>query len=380
MLPPYRDLGPFADIVPLAVKANRLFPRVTPGKAASRKFLKALNFDPRPAKPLDVRVEKRWERDGIVGEALSWSVGYGPRTEAWLLKPANAKGKLPAMQFLHDHGGYKFYGKEKVADGPEGPLPELKDFRAEYYGSRAPANWFAAQGYAVLIHDTFLWGSRKFPVETMHVGNTEALDILTARSKEAPFPEIARYNILAGSHENLVEKYASVLGTTLGGIVNFEDRVASSYLLSRKDIKPGGVACVGLSGGGMRTVLMQGVSDNIRAAVAVGAMTTYEGLLDAHVVKHTWMLYPPEFSRLGDWSDVASCRAPSPLMLQFATKDPLYSEQGMLDAHRRVTAAYRKAKAQQNYQSAFYPELHVFNVPMQEDALAFLQKHFKTRR
>jgi dienelactone hydrolase len=376
-LPPYRDLGPFADLVPLAVKANRLFPRVKPGKETSRRFLKALNFEPRDAVALDVRVEGRWKRDGVAGEALSWSVGYGPRTAAWLLRPAGAKGKLPGVQLLHDHGGYKYFGKEKVADGPRGELAELRDFRAEYYGGRAPANWLAAQGFAVLVHDTFLWGSRNFPAETMRVGNVDALDLLTAQTKQNAYPEIAAYNVLAGQHENLVEKYASVLGTTLGGIVHFEDRVASNYLVKRKDIRPGGVACVGLSGGGMRTVLMQGVCENIRAAVAAGAMTTYEGLLDAHVVKHTWMLYPPGFSRIGDWSDVAACRAPSPLMLQYATKDPLYSEQGMLDAHRRVTASYRKAKAQMNYEGCFYPRTHVFDVPMQEDAAVFLKKHMK---
>jgi hypothetical protein len=92
------------------------------------------------------------------------------------------------------------------------------------------------------------------------------------------------------------------------------------------------------------------------------------------------MLYPPAFSRIGDWSDVAACRAPSPLMLQFATRDPLYSEQGMLDAHRRVTASYRKARAQANYEGCFYPRTHVFDVPMQEDALGFLKKHMKARR
>jgi dienelactone hydrolase len=377
--PPYRDLGPFADLVPLATKANRLFPRAKPGKATSRKFLAALNFNPHPPMPLDTRIESRWERDGVAGEALSWSVGYGPRTQAWLLKPAGKKGRLPGVMLLHDHGGYKFYGKEKVADGPRGELAELRDFRAEYYGNRAPANWLARQGFAVLVHDTFLWGSRNFPVETMRVGNVEALDTLTDCVKNAPFPEIARYNVLAGHHEHLVEKYATVLGTSMAGIVNFEDRVASNFLLKRKDVKTGGVACVGLSGGGMRTVLMQGVSENIRAAVAIGAMTTYQGLLDAHVVKHTCMLYPPGFSRIGDWPDVAACRAPSPLLLQFATKDPLYSEQGMLAAHRRVTASYRIAKAQSNYEGAFYPQTHVFNAPMQEDAAAFLKKHVKVR-
>ena len=35
-------------------------------------------------------------------------VGYGPRTEAWLLKPVGAKGRLPGVVALHDHGGFYF--------------------------------------------------------------------------------------------------------------------------------------------------------------------------------------------------------------------------------------------------------------------------------
>src|SRR4051812_48883852 len=116
MPPPYRDLGPFSDLAEIAIKANRLLPKIKPGRATSRKFLAAMNFNPHPGKPIDVRTEARWEKDGVAGEALSWSVGYGPRTQAMLLRPAGKKGKLPGVMLLHDHGGYKYYGKEKVAD------------------------------------------------------------------------------------------------------------------------------------------------------------------------------------------------------------------------------------------------------------------------
>jgi len=90
-------------------------------------------------RPADMRVERRWNADGLVGEELSYSVGYGPRTWAWLLKPADAAGPLPGVLALHGHDGFKYYGKEKIADGPKptppGPPPYAP---ATTRGGRSP--------------------------------------------------------------------------------------------------------------------------------------------------------------------------------------------------------------------------------------------------
>jgi hypothetical protein len=58
-------------------------------------------------RPAEVRVERHWTADGLVGEELSYSVGYGPRTRARLLKPADAAGRLPGVLALHGHDGFK---------------------------------------------------------------------------------------------------------------------------------------------------------------------------------------------------------------------------------------------------------------------------------
>src|SRR5262249_56245365 len=56
----------------------------------------------------EVRVDSKNTFDGLEIERLSWQLNCGPRTEAVLLKPAGANGKLPAILGLHDHGGNKF--------------------------------------------------------------------------------------------------------------------------------------------------------------------------------------------------------------------------------------------------------------------------------
>ncbi|HEV8570640.1 MAG TPA: hypothetical protein VGQ92_26715 [Actinoplanes sp.] len=101
--------------------------------------------------PAGVRVERQWTADGLAGQELSYSVGYGPRTRAWLLKPANAAGPLPGVLALHGHDGFKYYGKEKIADGPEPPPPVVAALRASHYEGRAFANDLAREGLSSLF-------------------------------------------------------------------------------------------------------------------------------------------------------------------------------------------------------------------------------------
>ena len=120
----YQDLGVYSELVGAAQRSHQLWPEAKPGKTTQRKVREALAFAPGTEIPQDVRVEQRWEQGGITGERLSWSVGYGPRTEALYLRPSGSEGKkLPGIVALHHHGGFKLFGKEQIADGPE-PVPE----------------------------------------------------------------------------------------------------------------------------------------------------------------------------------------------------------------------------------------------------------------
>jgi hypothetical protein len=83
-----------------------------------------------------VLLRRDWRRDGLAGEEVSWSVGYGPRTRAWVFKPARASGPLPGVVALHHHGGIKYCGKEKIADGPEDPPPAVAALRTRHYEGR----------------------------------------------------------------------------------------------------------------------------------------------------------------------------------------------------------------------------------------------------
>ncbi len=372
----YKHLGLYSDWVAAAPALRPQPPVARPGKETQQKVLEALGFSVGDETPQDVRLERQWEKDGVLGQEISWWVGYGPRTHAWLLKPKGANGRRPGIVALHDHGAFKYFGKEKIAEGPEEPEPILKVHWQQYYADRAYANALAREGFVVLVHDTFLWGSRRMPLETMPEGTRHIAATFQQWGFQTEYPQsgVVEYNAAAMLSEDLIEKYCALLGATFAGVVSYEDRVAANYLASRYEVDPAHVGCIGLSGGGCRSAMLGATSDRIYAAVVVGMMSTFAGLLDHNVDSHTWMFFPHSWPRYGDWTDLAAARAPSPLLVQYDLQDELFTEEGMRAADARLAEHFRSVGAPDNYRGEFYPGPHKFDLTMQEIAFQWLRE------
>jgi len=190
---------------------------------------------------------------------------------------------------------------------------------------------------------------------------------IAGESTGAP-DDVQWYNRLAARHEHVVAKYCTLLGTSLAGLISYEDRVAAEYLAERADVRADGLGCIGLSSGGCRAALLQATCKQIRAAVVVGMMTTYRGLLDRHVTNHTWMFFPRALAAVSGWPAVAACRAPSPLLVQYLLDDSLFSPAGMRAADIFLQRAYEQAGAPSAYVGEFHSGPHRFDVTMQEAA------------
>ena len=374
----FKHLGIYSDLYSEAANQTHLYPDQFSGSRTRRNLKKVLGFTKGDEFPQDVRIEDRWLCDGIQGEVISWWVGYGPRTFAWLLKPEGVKTKLPGILALHDHGGFKFYGKEKIASGPGDVNLTQINWWNDVYGGRPFADELCKKGFVVLVHDTFLWGSRKFPLKDMPEQDLDKGRIIT---KEIPSPhlpdEIYTYNATAGFHEHTIEKYCNLLGTTLAGVVSHEDRIALNYLASRSEIQPKKLGCIGLSGGGNRSALLLATNNKIQAAVIVGLMSTYFDLLDHNVISHTWMFFPQGWSRYGDWPDIAASRVPMPLLVQYDREDELFTLNGMMNAHKHIQDIYKNNNANTKYSGEFFPGPHKFDEFMQESAFNWLTKQLK---
>lgn len=321
----------------------------------------------------EVRVEETLEFDGLHVERLSWQLPAGPRTEAVFLKPLGATGRLPGILALHDHGGNKFLGWRKIAKIDAEPWSVVQKHQERYYGGVAWANEVAKRGYAVLVHDTFPFASRR----------VKPLDVPRRLRQDAKDPDpadeeaIRGYNAFAASHENIMEKSLLSAGTTWPGVYVVEDQKALDVLCARPDVAADRVGCAGLSGGGMRTVFLGGLDDRIQAANAVGFMTTWREFVLDKCFTHTWMTYVPLLPRDLDFPEILALRAPKATMVQNCNEDALYTVPEMQRADAMIRETFERGNAADMYRCNFYPGGHKFDLEMQKDAFEFFDKHLQ---
>lgn len=322
--------------------------------------------------PPEVTVVSERDADGLRIERLRWPMPGG-ETEAVLLRPSDAKLRLPGVLALHDHGGNKFLGWRKIARDEEPVWEVQRAHQEQSYEGLAWANALARRGYVVLVHDTFPFGSRRVRVadvaEQVRFGGVD------------PEPDdlagIAKYNQFAAQHEHIMAKSLFSSGTTWPGVYLVEDQRALDYLASRPEVDADRLGCGGLSGGGMRTVFLAGVDSRIACCVCVGFMTTWRDFLLNKCHTHTWMTYVPRLPAELDFPEILGLRAPRPTMVQSCTEDPLYTLDQMQAADAVLADIFRRCRAEQNYSGRFYPGGHKFDAAMQAEAFDWFDQHLK---
>jgi len=321
-----------------------------------------------------VNVNKQYTYDGLHIEELSWQLPYGRATEAILLKPENAKGKLPAVLAFHDHGGNKYFGTRKITKTSDQQHPTMIQHQKEYYEGAAWANEIAKGGYVVLVPDAFTFASRRVMMQDV----PEFLrDGLNDNDPENP-ENINKYNQWAGQHEHVMAKSLFCAGTTWPAVFFAEDQKALDILCAREDVDTTRVGCGGLSGGGLRTVFMAGLDERIKCAVPVGFMSTWKDFLLNKSFTHTWMLYVPLLPNELDFPEILGLRAPLPSLVLNDEQDDLYTLQRMNDAEKILKEVYTKANAENNFKCNYYPGPHKFDKKMQADAFDWFDKWLKT--
>ena len=322
----------------------------------------------------EATVQHHIEYDGLAIEHLQWQLPYGPPTEALVLKPAGADGPLPGVLALHDHGGNKYFGVRKITRISKDPHPLMIQHQDHYYGGAAWANELAKRGYVVLVHDAFLFGGRRVRLADLPDIITNHLVEKDPESEE----EIQRYNTFAANHEHLVAKSLFCAGVTWPGVFAGEDQRALDYLCSRPDVDSSRVGCCGLSGGGLRTVMLTGIDARLRCSCCVGMMTTWRDYLLNKCYTHTWMVYIPGLSRDLDYPEILGLNLPNPVMVLNNREDQLFTVPEMERADKILRDVYHKAGADDHYRMKFYPGPHKFDREMQGEAFQWFDRWLKS--
>jgi dienelactone hydrolase len=374
--PTAADLGTnFAPVSELA-EANRYaysflgnrFKTLDEFKQAGReKVFEAFAYKPAKVEPKPEVIE-RAECDGYTREKVVFSTGPQFRVPAYVLIPKGLKKPAPAIVDLHSHGGMFVFGKEKVIDfGKNHPV--MTEYHERNYDGRPTATQLVRRGYVVIVIDAFMFGERRVLMDADHKFGWDRTKYSAA--------DVQQLNQKCRAKESTVAKGLTFAGLTWPGIVTWDDIRTVDYLVTRPEVDPKRIGCLGISMGGHRTLYLAGLDDRIAAACVVGFMSTVRPMIKSHLDTHSFVHFVPHLHRWLDLPDVVSMAAPRALLVQQCEKDGLFPLAGMKESLEVIAKVYEKGGAKEKFTGRFYNEPHKFTKEMQDDAFAFLDKHLK---
>lgn len=335
-------------------------------KQARGKLLDLLHYHPPKCPPKAEVVEKRDEGD-YIREKIYFNTTPDIRVPAFVLIPKNLKKPAPAIVALHDHGGFYFWGKEKLVDWP-GEHQVLIDFKAQYYSGKSIASEMARQGYVVIVIDMFYWGERRLLLDE---------DAADWRDRPAGIAaeRISAYNQRSGQNEQLVARTIYSAGFTWAGVMYWDDIRTVDYLITRPEVDPKRIGCVGLSMGALRSVHLAALDDRIKTAVIVGWMTSFPAQLRRKIVNTIGFtkLVPGLYQHM-DYPDVASLAAPAAILVINGKKDGLFELAGVEASFEKLHTVYQKVGVPEKCRTHFYDTPHEFNAEMQSEAWEWLRR------
>ncbi|MCU1573445.1 MAG: acetylesterase [Micrococcaceae bacterium] len=339
----------------------------------ARYALAALGVPDLPPDPPRVERGQAFLVEGVRVTPLQWELPFGPSTSAFLLTPDEPAEVLPGVLWMHCHGGNKWLGAERLIDLGARNTPEAVAYRRRLYEGRAVASDLARTGMAVLVHDPFGWGSRRFLLEPAPRRTAEAVEAQRSQwAASGHVPSAAElYNAAAAEHENTVAKAAGLLGTSFGGMVAYDDLAALAVLRSLPGVDPLSVGTAGFSGGGGRALTLAALDTDLRACAVTGMMTTVSALFPAYLDAHSWLLATPGLAAAVDLPDLWAF-AGAELLVQYAREDELFPLEGMQGADDRLLELSRRHAA--GYTGSWHPGGHVMTTAMQAEVTAFLHR------
>lgn len=262
-----------------------------------------------------------------VREKIEFSSSSTHRIGGYLLVPKNrCTGPLPAVVALHDHGAYYLRGKEKLVQLPDEPS-SLMEHKARAYGGRSIADELAKLNYVVCVIDAFYWGDRRLKLSEIDDRNLSAKEM----------------NQRLWDKEEVVMRHLLAIGASWMGLVSHDDRRTVDYLLSRSEVDPKRIGCLGLSFGAMRTNLLFATDSRIRAGISVGWGCDWSHLLPAHLHYHSVSQAIPGLAKYFELTDVMAIGAQRSFMLMQCKQDMLFPLSGMQASAERAAALWKKA-------------------------------------
>jgi len=301
---------------------------------AIQTFAELLNI-PADAAQVRMTLQGTKEEEGLIIEDVSWDSLDGQRPPAFVIRPKDVEGLLPAVICLHGSSGSRdsmvtaFFGLgEWTRYGSNSPHQRLLGWARE----------LARHGFLVLA--------------------------MTQRGLDSRTPSTSDQT-----------KVMLLRGRTLMGAIVYEIRQAVSYLQARSDVDPERIGMTGMSFGGITTFYTWLVDERVAAAApicgGVGSLDVFAetGSRGYHGI-YWWI---PGILTKGDQGDFAAAMAPRPLMLWAPLDDIGMPKEGVERFLATAAAAYDHSGHRENLVVHRPPGGHAFTF----EAFAAMKDFFK---
>lgn len=331
------------------------------------KILERIAYRPAPV-PFRTRLLTEQTYPNYVKRSLRLRINPDDEAEAvlYLPKGASRKKPVPALLGIHEHGGQFLLGKEKLCRNSEWPAI-FKKYQARCYGGQPPADFFAANGYAVLVIDQIGFGSRAL----WHQEDEPYLKGQRAFTAAAE----QRIRLRMRYEQYMLHRALLASGITEADICLHDNRRSLDFLETIPEIDTDRLGAFGLSVGCLQTHHLAAVDPRIKASVRVcwsgdfGTMIEQDGPrgLSIH------FLLPGINAEYGI-PELVALSAPSAVLILNGTRDPLYpfgAQEKTRREVRRLTAFQGRGKT---VRWQYFDGHHCFHPAEQQQALAFFQE------
>ncbi|MFE5320548.1 dienelactone hydrolase family protein [Paenibacillus sp. NPDC056579] len=263
------------------------------------------------------------EMKDYIMERVAFTTTEDLRIPSYVLIPKRLEHKAPAVIAWHGHG----YGsKEIVGLNPDGTADEGEPGIHKHFAVQ-----LVRRGMVVLAPEIIGFGDRRL-----------AADRGKDPRKSSSCFALASRLLLHGQ--------------TLAGLRIAEAMRSLDYLLSREEVDPERIGCMGFSGGGLIASLSAALDERIKAVVLCAFTSTSRGSLLA--MNHCIDNYLPSILRYADLPELIGLIAPRALFVESGQEDPLFPVSSVLDALSVLERIYKEEDAAERLGADLFPGKH----------------------
>jgi dienelactone hydrolase len=295
-----------------------------------------------PAKvPLNPEIVAQWREDGLIKERVYFDVEEGLAAVAYVFRPENALGRLPAILCCHGHGPH---GKDSVMGNASDPLrtAKIRDLNYDYGLQMAKA------GYVTIAIDLRGFGERDDRVKPNHHDLSRGRDPC-----------------------NLYYLNATMLGTTTLAQNIHDNSCAIDYLCQQSFVDPDRIGVMGLSQGGTMTTWMSICDERIKATDILCYSDRFADFAYRDANFCGSQITPGLFA-LCDVPDLQGLIAPRPLLVEIGVFDDCFPLDSAMNCFKEVEKIYSAAGVRDRLELDLFEGGHAWGGNRSRD---FFAKH-----